>query len=226
VRFSSRAGDHSAPPGSSLRDVRGRVVRRASTIFCGRWRPNESRRRGPPPRPAARRPRCLLAHDPRTTVDRWASTTSRRTAPTSWGASRSPSTPDGCSASSTCATASPTASCTRSWSAASSRSPPACPSSTCPTSSSPRRGAIAASAAASGVAAVNAELETMLSPHELSSLRTGLLALIDIKRARRGPPRLTSLEQRIICTDFSRWPGWRESSARDGRHSAPSVGPG
>jgi len=43
------------------------------------------------------------------------------------------------------------------------------------------KGRVAASAAASGVAAVNAELETMLSAHELSSFRTGLLALIDIK---------------------------------------------
>jgi DNA-binding MarR family transcriptional regulator len=43
------------------------------------------------------------------------------------------------------------------------------------------KGRIAASAAASGVTAVNDELKVMLSPQELSSLRTGLIALIDIR---------------------------------------------
>jgi DNA-binding MarR family transcriptional regulator len=43
------------------------------------------------------------------------------------------------------------------------------------------KGRVAAAAASSGVAAVNDELAAMLSAQELSSFRTGLLALIDIK---------------------------------------------
>jgi hypothetical protein len=43
------------------------------------------------------------------------------------------------------------------------------------------KGRIAAAAASTGVAAVNDELAAMLSAHELSAFRTGLLALIDIK---------------------------------------------
>jgi DNA-binding MarR family transcriptional regulator len=43
------------------------------------------------------------------------------------------------------------------------------------------KGRIAAAAASTGVAAVNDELAAMLSAQELSSFRTGLFALIDIK---------------------------------------------
>jgi DNA-binding MarR family transcriptional regulator len=43
------------------------------------------------------------------------------------------------------------------------------------------KGRVAASAASSGVAAVNDELAAMLSAEEMSSFRTGLIALIDIK---------------------------------------------